>query len=331
MHINCDDLNEAIEHYTNALGYRLDMIFPADSPREAVLSNGGESLRLVASPKSEVQSPKSQSIADLGLGTSDLGPTSDSEWIVGRAGMEYRDLIPGRLGGRMIASHIRIPTGGEVEDYVHYHKVEFQMIYCVAGRIKVVYEDQGGPFWLNPGDCVLQPPEIRHRVLECTANSEVVEIGVPAVHETWVEHDITLPTATVNTARDFNGQRFVRHIAERNADTLVRNGGFHVRDTGISAATGGLADVVVLRAASDASIECGSPRVSKGVMHKPASSAEPQEFVFYFVLKGSVKLTSDGGHTAEFTAGDAFVMEPDARASATLHAASGTELLRVAM
>jgi len=33
----CDDLDEAIEEY-KALGYRLDMIFPADNPREALLS-----------------------------------------------------------------------------------------------------------------------------------------------------------------------------------------------------------------------------------------------------------------------------------------------------
>src|SRR5206468_11860225 len=36
-----------------------------------------------------------------------------SDWITGRAGMEYRDLIPGRLGGKVIASHIRLTTGGE--------------------------------------------------------------------------------------------------------------------------------------------------------------------------------------------------------------------------
>jgi hypothetical protein len=42
-------------------------------------------------------------------------------WV--RAGMQYRDLIPGRLGGRFIASHIRIPDGGDVPDYVHYHRI----------------------------------------------------------------------------------------------------------------------------------------------------------------------------------------------------------------
>ena len=39
------------------------------------------------------------------------------EWVIGRAGMRYRDLIPGRLGGSIIASHIRIPDAGPVPDY----------------------------------------------------------------------------------------------------------------------------------------------------------------------------------------------------------------------
>ena len=38
----------------------------------------------------------------------------DAAFHEGRAGMRYRDLIPGRLGGRFIASHILIPTGGPV-------------------------------------------------------------------------------------------------------------------------------------------------------------------------------------------------------------------------
>ena len=87
------------------------------------------------------------------------------------------------------------------------------MIYCKRGRIKVVYEDQGPPFWLETGDCVLQPPEIRHRVLECTAGAEVIEVSMPAEHETWVEHKITLPTAELKPDRDFSGQRFMRSVA----------------------------------------------------------------------------------------------------------------------
>lgn len=205
--IACTNLDAAIEQH-KALGYRLDMIFPADNPRVCVMSKGDESLRLI----SGVRSPGFSRQAVEGMPPK--GGTS-SEWITGRAGMEYRALKPPKGGtpSEMIPDavavhHIRLTTGGEVPDYVHYHKIDFQMIYCKRGRIKVVYEDQGEPFWLETGDCVLQPPEIRHRVLECTAGAEVIEITMPAEHETWIEHNITLPTNELKPDRDFSGQRF---------------------------------------------------------------------------------------------------------------------------
>lgn len=106
------DLDEAIERYKSSR-FRLDMIFPADSPREALMSKSNEIVRLVSEPLA----------AD--------GITATTDFIRGRAGMEYRDLIPGRFGGKVIASHIRLPFSGEVPDSVHYHKIDFQMIYCV--------------------------------------------------------------------------------------------------------------------------------------------------------------------------------------------------------
>ena len=140
---------------------------------------------------------------------------SESEWITGRAGMLYRDLTRDDLRPHVLVSQIRLPFDGEVPDYVHYHKVEFQMIRCIKGRIKVVYEDQGEPFWLEPGDWVIQPPEIRHRVLECEAGSEVIEITMPADHETCVEQEMNLPNDRYDPGREFNGQRFVHFVAPK--------------------------------------------------------------------------------------------------------------------
>jgi len=209
--IPCDDLDDALQQYTE-LGYRLDMIFPADSPREALMSEppalaGGMQDAGNASSSKPNAIRLSLSTPPADADGSD-GTAGGTDWVTGRAGMEYRDLIPGRLGGKAIASHIRLADEGPVADYVHYHKVDFQMIYCLKGRIKVVYEDQGPPFWLETGDCVVQPPEIRHRVLECTAGAEVLEVTMPAEHETWVEHEMKLPNDTVNPLREFNGQRF---------------------------------------------------------------------------------------------------------------------------
>lgn len=215
-----DDLDEGIEQYKRE-GYRLDMIKPADGPREALVSKDGDSVRLV----------RSSSFSWPAAAEKPTKVGTPNDWIRGRAGMEYRDLLPDRLGGRIIASHIRLTRDSEVDDYVHYHKIDFQLIYCLKGRIRVVYEDQGPPFWLEPEDCVLQPPEIRHRVLECEANSEVIEVTSPAEHETWVEHEMTLPTGEVRPFRDFGGQRFMHHRA---AAALNEAG-----DLGVAGATGG--------------------------------------------------------------------------------------------
>src|SRR6187401_3442888 len=94
-----NNLDALIEKYLQD-GFRLDMLMPADSPREALLSKNGSIVRL-HSKKTERD-------------------TDDQGWVTGRAGMMYRDLIPDRMDGKMIASHIRITVGGPVSDYVHY-------------------------------------------------------------------------------------------------------------------------------------------------------------------------------------------------------------------
>ena len=67
----------------------------------------------------------------------------------------------------------------------------------------MVYEDQGPPFLMRAGDGVLQPPHIRHRVLECSDGFEVIEIGAPTEHATLVDHDMALPTEQLLTRSGF--------------------------------------------------------------------------------------------------------------------------------
>jgi len=84
-------------------------------------------------------------------------------------------------------------------------------------------------------------------VLECEAGSEVLELSSPAEHETWVEHEMNLPTKVLRNDRLFSGQHFVRSIAsEANWQKSAHNG-FEERDTGIFEATNGLADVRIRR------------------------------------------------------------------------------------
>ena len=335
-----NDLAADLNFFTDVLGFRLDTIFPADDPTVATLSGHGLRIRLdrhaavapavlrlladnpnaIAHGRHELIAPNGVRILIVDAVEPMHRPRTEhafvvrrlkdnTPWVIGRAGMQYRDLIPGRLGGSIIASHIRIPDAGPVPDMVHFHTVGFQLIYCYQGWVRLVYEDQGPAFVLAAGDCVIQPPRIRHRVLEASENLQVVEIGVPAEHVTTVDHHMTLPNDTHNPNRDFGGQRFCRSEAKDAAWTSSRLSGFDMRETGIAAATSGVASVQVLRA--------------RGVRGREETRHQCDIF-FTFVLAGSVTLHG-GPHGAQaLTEGDAFVVPPDmpyalADASADLH------------
>jgi mannose-6-phosphate isomerase-like protein (cupin superfamily) len=249
----CDDLDRAIAVLTG-LGMRLDLIMPADAPAVAELSGGDVAVRL----RRRAEAPPIE---------------------VGRAGMAYRDLLPDRLGGHFIASHITIAEGGPVPDYVHHHDIRFQVIHCVRGWVRLVYEDQGPPFVLEAGDTVLQPPHIRHRVLESSPGLEVLEVSSPAEHPTMVEHEVELPTGAVAPDRDFGGQRFVRHRLADAAWLPWRGPQFEAADTGIGTATDGLAGVRTVRA------------TAAGATSEPAR--HDGELVLWFVEDGSAVLHLD--------------------------------------
>ena len=295
------DLAATLDFFTGRLGFRVASIFPADSPATAVLSGHGLRLRLERGsdappgvlrlamdgelPADVTHAPNGTRIvagpADPPVVVPKLAPAlvvsrfgAGDAWGTGRAGMRYRDLIPGRLGGRFIASHIMIQDGGPVPDYVHYHKVRFQMIYCRAGWVRVVYEDQGTDFVMRAGDCVLQPPRIRHRVLESSPGMEVIEIGCPALHETLADPELDLPNARLDPARSFEGQVFLRHEADKAPWTPWRFPGFETRDIGMAIATGGLVDARAIRA--------------RGATATP-SWTHDGELEFVFVLAGSAK------------------------------------------
>ncbi|MGH9939458.1 MAG: cupin domain-containing protein [Blastocatellia bacterium] len=311
------DVAETIDFFTRRLGFRVDMIVPADAPQTAVISGQGVTLRLETSG---TQAALADSPIDLPEGARGFVisrmDTNDA-WHVGRAGMQYRDLIPGRLGGRFIASHIRIPDGGETPDYVHYHKALFQMIYCKAGWARVVYEDQGPPFVLEAGDCVLQPPEIRHRVLESSPGLEVIEVGCPAAHETWADHELRLPTREVLPERLFGGQRFVRHRAREASWMSWRLDGFEARDTGIAAATNGLAAASVVK-----SKVVGSEITAMAKGHAGA-------LLFLFVLQGRLGINSREQGNHQLQTGDSCVIP--AGVGYTLRACAELEMLEVSL
>lgn len=341
--VPCSDLQATLDFFIEQLGFRMEVIFPADSPSTAVISGHGVTLRLQTS-NNDIAVPRLRLLCDalpatlprelvapdgMKIELVDAEPPievpegkqkfvitrlgDDGTWGTGRATMQYRDLIPSRLGGRFVASHIRIPEGGPVPDYVHYHRVRFQMIFCKAGWARVVYEDQGPPFVLNVGDCVLQPPEIRHQVLEASPGLEVVELGCPALHETFADHDLPLPNSNLNPGRVFSGQRFVRHIAKDGKWKAWKIAGFEARDTGIADATNRLAGVRVIRS---------SGNHSGTIRHEG-------ELLFLFVLNGKLGLRSHARSSHQLRENESCVIP--AGADFELTAQPGLEMLAVSL
>lgn len=318
--VPCTELEATIDWFVDVAGFRMLMLRPADDPTVAVLEGYGVEVRLDRTlgkgttglripvdsvpPEATLIAPNDTVIefvlADPPGSLPENAPdfviskASDADFGQGRAGMLYRDLVPLRHGGRYIASHIRIEDGGPVPDYVHHHHVRFQMIFCNAGWAELVYEDQGPPFRFEAGDCVLQPPHIRHRVLETSDQFEVIEIGSPAVHDTLRDHDLELPTETLAPERDFGGQRFVWHRAAKAPVTPWRFPGFGTKDFGISTATTGLANVCTVRAEVGASI--------------PAHRSQ-DEFNLWFVRSGRARLIRNG-EVFDLEAGDSVVLAP---------------------
>ncbi|MFT7596463.1 MAG: quercetin dioxygenase-like cupin family protein, partial [Paracoccaceae bacterium] len=325
MRLPTNELRDDIPFYTKTLGMRLDMIFPADDPQVAGFSGHGLRLRIEkGAPESpgtiRILSDDPDGFADgarrltapngTRIEIEDIDPplvmpatehafmvrrlADQAPWVIGRAGMNYRDLVPGRLGGAMIASHIRIPGGGPVPDMVHFHKVGFQLIFCIHGWVDVAYEDQGEPMRLHAGDCFVQPPEIRHRVLQSGDDVQVIEIGVPAEHVTEIDHDMTLPTPHLRPEREWDGQRFVFNQGAGAEWSPFRLPGYDSRDTTIAANTKGVAGVQVIRRGQG----------------DPVWTSHDSDILFTFVMQGQVTLEGDGQDLHALEPGDAFVIPP---------------------
>jgi quercetin dioxygenase-like cupin family protein len=105
-----------------------------------------------------------------------------------RAYFEYRDLgIEKASKGDFVAHVIRAREGDNATGVWHRHECAFQMLYVLKGWAKFEYHGHGVHV-IRPGDCVLQPPKIRHREIEHSADFEVLEIVSPADFATREEN-----------------------------------------------------------------------------------------------------------------------------------------------
>ena len=97
----------------------------------------------------------------------------------------YRDLGMSKATNGLLQAHvIRLvpPCDPKVVSKRHYHDVDLQMIYVLKGWIKGEYD--GEVVTMRQGGAWLQPPRIKHTVLDYSDDCELLEIIVPAEFKT---------------------------------------------------------------------------------------------------------------------------------------------------
>ncbi len=102
-----------------------------------------------------------------------------------RSYARYRDLGMSKATNGLLQAHvIRLvpPCDPAVVSKRHYHDVHLQMIYVLNGWIKGEYDGQ--VVTMHKGGAWLQPPRIKHTVLDYSDDCELLEIIVPAEFET---------------------------------------------------------------------------------------------------------------------------------------------------
>ena len=103
-----------------------------------------------------------------------------------RAYAQYRDLgIADASHGLARAHVIRLmgPCNPDEVSKLHYHDVEFQMVYVLKGWVKT-YMEGVGETTFQVGSAWTQPPKIKHLIMDYSDDVELLEVILPAEFKT---------------------------------------------------------------------------------------------------------------------------------------------------
>jgi mannose-6-phosphate isomerase-like protein (cupin superfamily) len=99
---------------------------------------------------------------------------------------KYRDLgIAAASHGLAQAHVIRLqgPCDPAEVSKLHFHAVDFQMVYVLKGWVKT-YMDGQGETLMQEGSAWTQPPKIKHMILDYSDDVELLEVILPAEFRT---------------------------------------------------------------------------------------------------------------------------------------------------
>jgi mannose-6-phosphate isomerase-like protein (cupin superfamily) len=99
---------------------------------------------------------------------------------------QYRDLGIAKASNGLAQAHvIRLigPCNPAEVSKLHFHDVEFQMVYVLRGWVKTYMEGQGETL-MKQGSCWTQPPRIKHLIRDYSDDCELLEVILPAEFKT---------------------------------------------------------------------------------------------------------------------------------------------------
>jgi mannose-6-phosphate isomerase-like protein (cupin superfamily) len=99
---------------------------------------------------------------------------------------KYRDLgIADATAGLARAHVIRLigPCNPAEVSKLHFHDVDFQMVYVLKGWVKTYIEGQGETL-MKEGSSWTQPPRIKHLIMDYSDDVELLEVILPAEFKT---------------------------------------------------------------------------------------------------------------------------------------------------
>jgi hypothetical protein len=103
-----------------------------------------------------------------------------------RAYAHYRDLGVADASHGLAQAHvIRLigPCNPAEVSKLHFHDIEFQMVYVLKGWVKTYMEGQGETL-MQQGSAWTQPPKIKHLILDYSDDVELLEVILPAEFKT---------------------------------------------------------------------------------------------------------------------------------------------------
>jgi hypothetical protein len=103
-----------------------------------------------------------------------------------RAYAQYRDLGIAKASQGLAAAHvIRLigPCNPAEVSKLHFHDVDFQMVYVLKGWVKTYMEGQGETL-MQQGSAWTQPPRIKHLIMDYSDDVELLEVILPAEFKT---------------------------------------------------------------------------------------------------------------------------------------------------